>query len=83
MGMGTWLITSPPILGYQDQAMITNDHDQRRFGVFVGGVIAVADDGVGAHRQRGGRAMAVVRAPGVLDAKRFGLSQRYPGGFTW
>ena len=25
MGMGTWLMTSPPILGYQDQAMIIND----------------------------------------------------------
>lgn len=25
MGMGTWLMTSPPLLGYQDQAMITND----------------------------------------------------------
>ena len=25
MSMGTWLMTSPPILGYQDQAMIVND----------------------------------------------------------
>ena len=25
MGMGTWLMTSPPILGYQDQAMIISD----------------------------------------------------------
>ncbi len=50
-------------------------HDQRRSGVFVGRAIAVANDGVGAHRQRGGRAVAVVRAPGLLDAKRFGLSQ--------
>jgi nucleoside-diphosphate-sugar epimerase len=25
MGMGTWLITSPPILGYLDRAMIMND----------------------------------------------------------
>ncbi|WP_340123390.1 SPW repeat domain-containing protein [Methylobacter svalbardensis] len=25
MAMGTWLMTSPPILGYQDQAMIIND----------------------------------------------------------
>ena len=25
MGMGTWLIASPPILGYQDQALIIND----------------------------------------------------------
>jgi len=25
MSMGTWLMTSPPILGYQDQAMIIND----------------------------------------------------------
>ncbi len=25
MGMGTWLMTSPPILGYQDQALIIND----------------------------------------------------------
>ncbi len=25
MGMGAWLMTSPPILGYQDQAMVAND----------------------------------------------------------
>ena len=25
MSMGTWLMTSPPILGYQDQTMIVND----------------------------------------------------------
>lgn len=25
MSMGTWLMTSPPILGYQDQAMVVND----------------------------------------------------------
>ncbi|MFZ2169237.1 MAG: NAD-dependent epimerase/dehydratase family protein [Methylococcaceae bacterium] len=25
MSLGTWLMTSPPILGYQDQAMVVND----------------------------------------------------------
>ena len=82
MAMGTWLMTSPAILGYQQQAMIINDLVMRRPGASVRGAVAIATDGLGPCRQRRGRAVAIVRALGVLDAQRFGLPERYAGRFA-
>jgi uncharacterized membrane protein len=41
MSMGTWLMTSPPILGYQDQAMVVNDLISGAL-IFLLGVLSLA-----------------------------------------
>jgi uncharacterized membrane protein len=78
MGLGAWLVTSPPILAYRDAAMTWND-------VVAGAAIFVPPSlRFLAHRGGGLRqpqsAPGSVRAARVLDAERGRVSERHAGG---